>query len=314
MTHTKPIRLLLGPQRPTRNLAEAIEAADLPDGPLAVVSAGWQEAEADIDDVREIVGRPLEDLKPYQRAEEVFRQDTRLADAYRRRQDRLKEQQRLYRQRLNHLAVAARQTLNADGDADMIAAEQRHSIAQLRALDRHHLHRTEAIHREFDTDFNVTNNPLLAQHAREMEAIAERSSAVLITGGNIIVLLNRMRLFDIESVLADRHIVAWSAGAMVLAERIVLFHDRTPHGSRDPEILGAGCGVIPGYVFLPDAAQRLRDDDRAHIGLMCRRFSPDVSVALDSGNALQLTETTIARVDAARRLNHDGRFLKLRAA
>ncbi len=142
MTAT-PVRLLLGPQRPVRNLAEAIAAAGIPDGPLAVISAGWQEAEGDIDDVREVVGRPLDDLRLYARADEVFAADEKLAEAYRERQDCLQEQQRLYRQRLRQLALAARQTLRAEADPGMLAAEQRHAIAQQRALDRHHLKRTE---------------------------------------------------------------------------------------------------------------------------------------------------------------------------
>jgi hypothetical protein len=44
----------------------------LPDGPLAVISAGWQEAEGDIGDVQQFVGRPVRDLTLYQRAEKIF--------------------------------------------------------------------------------------------------------------------------------------------------------------------------------------------------------------------------------------------------
>ena len=85
----------------------------------------------------------------YRRAEDVFSQDDGLHTLYRQRQNRLKAQQRLYAMRLKQLVIAARQVRLAspDGGADreMIKAEQRHAIAQLRALDRHHLHRTEAI-------------------------------------------------------------------------------------------------------------------------------------------------------------------------
>ncbi len=59
---------LLGPQRPTVNLDAAFRTLD--DGQsIAVVSAGWQEAEGDIDDVHEIIKRPLVDLRLYRRAE-----------------------------------------------------------------------------------------------------------------------------------------------------------------------------------------------------------------------------------------------------
>lgn len=311
---TGPVHVLLGPQRPTRNLAEAIHAAELPDGRIATISAGWQEAEDDIDDVREVVGRPLVDLRLYARAEEVFQSDEVLAANYRTRQDTLKEQQRLYRLRLKQLAIAARQTLRAEGDAEMIAAEQRHAVAQLRALDRHHLHRTESIQKPFAEAFNIDSNPLLARHHGEIGEIIDTSSAILITGGNIVVLLNRMRLFGVDRLLQGKHLVAWSAGAMVLAERIVLFHDRAPQGRRDAEIFGAGCGLIPGSIFLPDASSRLREGERSRVALMSRRFSPDTCITLDSGAALEFAGNTLAKADGARRLNHDGRIVRLKVA
>ena len=305
-------RILLGPQRPTINLGKAVEQADLPPGPLAIISAGWQEAENDIDQVREAVGRPLEDLCLYHRAEDVLTANERIGADYRRRQDRLMEQQRLYRLRLKPLSRAARQVFNGDGDPDMLAAEQRHAISQLRALDRHHLHRTESIQREFEDVHNTLQSPVLAGHAGEIQAILERCCGVLITGGNVAVLLNRMRLFGVDEMLAEQPIIAWSAGAMALAERIVLFHDRAPGGRREPEVFGAGCGILQGIVVMPDTAHRLRENDRQRAGLMSRRFSPDTCLMFDSGALLQLSDSTPVHADSVRRISHDGRFTKVR--
>ena len=67
-----PVRLLLGPQRPVLNLGDAIAEAELPAGPVAVVAAGWQEAESDIDDVAEAARRDVINLRLYGRADEVF--------------------------------------------------------------------------------------------------------------------------------------------------------------------------------------------------------------------------------------------------
>lgn len=314
MTEHRQPRILLGPQRPVRNLDRAFEDLELADGPIAVISAGWQEAEGDIDDVEEVVGRPLTDLRLYRRTESLLQGDEDLHAAYRARQDKLMEQQRLYRLRLKQLAVAARQVLAADGNPDMLAAEQRHAIAQLRALDRHHLHRTEAIQRRFDELFNADVHSGIADQVNELRSVLDQCAAVLITGGNIIVLLNRMRLFAIAAQLHDKPVIAWSAGAMALAERVVLFHDRTPQGRRDAEILGAGCGLVPGFVFLPDVQRRLRAGDRLRVGLFCRRFSPDTCVALDSGSALTLAGCDIGDAVSVRRLNHDGSIARMRAA
>ena len=314
MTSHPPPRLLLGPQRPTINLADAIAAAGIRADSIAVVSAGWQEAENDIDDIRAVLDRELTDLCLYGRAEAVFEASADLAGAYRARQARLREQQRLYRLRLRHLATAARSMLRADGDPDMLAAEQRHAIAQLRALDRHHLRRTALTHVEFEDHFAPTAHAELARHRDEIKASMDAADAVLITGGNIIVLLNRMRLFGLADLLADKPVVGWSAGAMVMMERIVLFHDRMPQGKRDAEVLGNGLGLVGGHIVLPDPDRRLQTADRLRIGHMARRFAPDTCVTLASGTAVEFSGKKLKRTDAANALTRNGRIRRLRAA
>lgn len=301
-------RVLLGPQRPVVNLRDAVDAAGIGEGPIAVISAGWQEAEGDIADVRDAVGLPLEDLGLYQRAEALLANEAAMAEAYRVRQNRLIEQQRLYRLRLKPLAQAARAVWRSEGEPDLLRAEKRHAIAQLRALDRHHLQRTELVHREFDTRYSGDTNARLAKHIAEIGEILTHCRAVLVTGGNVTVLLNRMRLFDIGRLIAALPVIGWSAGAMVLAERIVLFHDKTPQGRREPEVLGAGLGLVGGCVVLPDAERRLRRGDRPRTATFSRRFAPDTCYTLDSGSMLHLDSGIVVTARSVRRLKNDGRF------
>ena len=309
-----PVRLLLGPQRPTTNLGEAIAAAGLRPRSVAVISAGWQEAEGDIDDVRELVGVPVNEIGLYGRAEALFAENEALCDAYRQRQDTLKEQQRLYRLRLKQLAIAARNTIRAKGNRAMIAAERRHAIAQLCALDRHHLKRTEAIQQSFEAEFHAGTVADIARHREEIAAILDDNDLVVITGGNIAILINRMRLFGMAELLATRHVCGWSAGAMVLSSRIVLYHDRMPQGRREPEVHGAGLGLLRGHVVLPDPARRLREQDQARVSLMARRYSPDACIALDSGSAVEFRDGRVVAVNAVRRLGRNGRLSALEAA
>lgn len=286
-----PERLLLGPQRPQLNLPEAFRNHGLPDGPVAVISAGWQEAEADIDDVRALVPRPLIDLELYRRAEQVFAHDPSLSNAYRRRQDRLVELQRLYRMRLQQALLAARKVRRAHAEPDLVAGEERHAISQLRALDRHHRKRVRSIHREFETASAAS--ALVAEQAEAVAQTIADCETVIITGGHILVLLNRLDLFGLSRLLKPRHIVAWSAGAMVLSERVVLFHDKTPQGRRDPELLGDGLGLLPGYVFLPDARHRLIKKDAIRTGVFNRRFAPARCLTLDSGALLHINDSGV---------------------
>lgn len=307
-----PQRLLLGPQRPVRNLHEAISSSPIPDGPIAVISAGWQEAEGDIDDVYEIVKRPLVDVRLYHRAEEIFATDKKFFDVYRRRQDRLQELQRLYRIRLRQLMLAARQIRRAKADPAVIAVEQRHAISQIRALDRHQLHRIDAVNAEFDAEISLNNSALVAEHVAAIEKTIADCQAILITGGNVLVLLNRLRMFGMQDLLASRHVVAWSAGAMILSDLIVLYHDKSPQGRRDPEVLGAGLGVLPGYIFLPDAKRRLKENDTVRVGLFSSRFAPSTCVTLDNESMLQFDDDRILRADGVGTLTAKGRITGLR--
>lgn len=308
MSPMKPIRLLLGPQRPSVNLGTAIRDAGIPDGKIAVISAGWQEAEGDIDDVRALVDRELHDLGLWTRTETLLAVDKSLHEAYRKRQESLKELQRLYRLRLRHLVVAARRTLRAESDPVLLLPEQRHAFAQLRALDRHHLHRVRRILHEFSERFDSSSYGAIAEQRAQIAEIIDDSQAVLITGGNVVVTLNRMLLFGLEPLLQEKHIVAWSAGAMVLSENIVLFHDRLPQGRRDAEILGPGICELPGYVILPDAKHRIRENDRARSGAFCRRFSPDTCITLDSGSMLRFEGSTLVQAESVRRITSRGGF------
>lgn len=299
-------RVLLGPQRPASNLAAAVEHLSPGDGPIATISAGWQEAEGDIDEVQQLVGRPLLDLGLYRRTEELFAAHSDLHDAYRSRQERLKEQQRFYRLRLRHLMVAARQVMRSEGDPTVLAAEQRHAVAQLRALDRHHLHSAGAIHADFTAHFAKEQFAPIAEHAMAIENILNDCEAVLITGGNVIILLNRLLLFGLGPLLGNRQLIAWSAGAMVLSEQIVLFHDRLPEGRRDAEVLGAGLGLISRYIFLPDAGHRIRAKDGLRLRVFCQRFSPSTCAMLDNNSLLRFAGGKLTAAEAVRRIKPNG--------
>lgn len=303
---TPVIHLLLGPQRPVSNLRKAAASLPFDDRPFACISAGWQEAEGDTGVVADLIGRPLQDLNLYSRAEDIFEAQPDLHDAYRLRQNQLKEQQRLYRLRLRHLMNAARQVLRSDGDPDLLATEQRHAIAQLRALDRHHELRVQGIHDDFNVRFGMARYAPLQTHFEAIRKILDDCQALLISGGNIIVLLNRLLLFDVAQLLRGRHIIAWSAGAMTLSERIVLFHDRTPEGRRDPELLSAGLGILPGRIILPDARHRIRTKDPVRVGLFSRRFAPATCTLLDNESLLQFDDNVLTSAEHARRLKPGG--------
>ena len=105
-----PRLVLLGPQAKQPTLDAAL--GDLsPNGPLAAVTAGWQERESEDDELRAHVGRDVVNLRLWERCERMFGADPELFSAARARQDELQALQRLYRLRLSRALDAARRLM-----------------------------------------------------------------------------------------------------------------------------------------------------------------------------------------------------------
>ena len=143
------VQIMLGPQTPASNLAGAIEALGA-EGPVVTITAGWRDSEGEVEELQAATGKTLEDLNIYHRAEEIFAREPKFHALQRERQDKLLQLQGLYRMRLTPTMAAARTLLRASGQPELLRLEQRAAIGQVRALDRHHLRRISAIHREFD--------------------------------------------------------------------------------------------------------------------------------------------------------------------
>lgn len=306
-------QILLGPQSPVPNLRKAVDATGVV-GPIVAITAGWRDSEGEIDELRADVGRPVEDLFLYQRTEQVFGSEPDLRALQRERQDKLQELQRLYRMRLSPTLAAARRLMRASADPKLLLAEQRSAIAQVRALDRHHLRRILSIHRNFDAQRATMDIPRAGIQREAVHRMVENAALVLIAGGHVAVLLNRIRLFRLGELLARKPVIAWSAGAMALSERIVLFHQNAPQGNTDAEVLDAGLGIVRKHVFLPHAQSRLDWRNRTRLALFSRRFEPAACCTLDNGSTITLEDSRVVSAARSSRLLPTGRKSALAAS
>jgi hypothetical protein len=293
-----PTVVLLGSQRFTPTLGEAVAAAGVA-GRLASVTAGWQEREGEDLELHEHLGERTVNLMLYARGEDVFERDPELAAAHRERQERLRELQAIYRLRLAHAQAALRELLTelVDGGAlesvtrrgrrrigdPLLAAEVRAAREEIRALDRRHLERTNALHDAFEAQWRPRDRPVLARHAAAVERLLERADGLLIAGGHVAILANRLRLFGLGERIGERAVFAWAAGAMAATERIVLFHHSPPQGYGNTELLEAGLGLAPGVVAFPHPRRRLDLGDRRRVEALARRFAPADCLALEDG-------------------------------
>lgn len=274
-------------------------------GPVALVAAGWQERETEPGVVAD-PGVPAVALALHARGEQVFAADPELAAAYKARQLKLKLMREFYRLRLDHAEQASRAAAVRSADPELLGEERLASLELIQHIDREHVARCRAVHAAFDAALAPRQRPVVARHVEELRAAIAATDAIVIAGGHVAVLLNRLRLFGLAELAGDRPIVAWSAGAMALTERVVLFHDDPPHGAAISEILDAGLGLAHDLVVLPEPRLRLRLGDRGRVSELAQRYAPAVCVAVDHGAQIWVDGGRAVRGVAIQRLDPSG--------
>ena len=299
---------LLGPQYRIPNLRACLDGLKA-SGPLVAITAGWQEREGEIEELRAHVGGAVADLGLYARGEQAFADDAPLAAAHHERQLLLQEMQEYYRLRLAALMQVVEELEALPGDSPPLRRARRAALGDVRRLDREHLAAVMREQHSFAQRWQPPRRAAVAAHAAVLAAAIERAAAVLVAGGHVAVLLNRMRLFGLGEPLARRPLVAWSAGAMALTERVVLFHDRPPQGAAHPEVLDAGLAIVTGVVALPHAAARLTLNDPARVRSFARRFAPAQCLALDHGSLARWHRRRLVASSDLRRLTRAGRVV-----
>lgn len=297
--------VLLGAQRFDPTLRAAIDELDVR-GKIATITAGWQERESDDDDLTEhLDGRDV-NLRLHERAEQVFRDDAELLAAHRERQALLRLRQDFYRVRLEHALDAAYVIGKRSAPSGILDDEARTSIEAIRNIDSLHLDRCTRDRQEFEAKMRPAERPALQRHRKEIEEILAGCDAIAIAGGHVASLLNRLQLFGIGDLAAGKTIFAWCGGAMVVTERVVLFHDSPPQGTGAPEVLDAGLALVGELVAFPQPEFRLALDDRERLRLLARRFAPAKCVALPSRSRVTWTKTGPSALRGAFAIREDG--------
>jgi hypothetical protein len=279
--------ILLGPQRrPT--LDAAIRLLGEPDGPAATITAGWQEREADDPELSRHLGGRDVNLRLYQRWLDVQERDPEYTAGERRLSAVLAELQDLYLLRLDH-ALQAVYALQRHESGDALRSEQvSAAVAAVRELDAAHLRRCNEARLEFFDRLRPHDRPAIAEHREAVTAALTQAGALVIAGGHVGVLAEVLHLFNVAAALNGTPVIAWSAGAMALTDRIVLFHDRAPQGPGQPEVWGSGLSLVRDAVLLPHARARLLLDDAPRMVVLARRFAPARCVLLEAGTRLDL--------------------------
>ena len=304
---------LLGPQRFEPNLAEVVERLGVR-APVAIVTAGWQEREAEDDELRDHLGIEMRNLRVWERVEELFEADPELLRGMRERFDALRRMQELYDLRLAHALEAARELCARSEPPALLDPELEDAILAVRALDEHHLARVADVQAEYEASWKLDER----EGVQRLRAVIARElgecEALCIAGGHVAVLLNRMRLLDVLGGWDERPLIGWAAGAMVLCERVVLFHDSPAQGPGNAEVFSRGFALCPDVVALPHASRRLRLDDPVRVSLLARRFAPARCSALDPDTGLLFHSGAWDPLSGTRELLVDGSVAEVTVA
>ena len=275
--------ILLGPQR--RPTVDAAARSLGTGGPVATITAGWQEREPDDGELGKLLGSRDVNLRLYRRWLDVQERDPEFALGERKLAAALEELQDMYLLRLDH-ALRAVYAVQRRSDGQRLRADVLgEAIAAVRELDAAHLRRVGAVRGEFYQSLPPHDRAVIAGHRAEVAGLLAGAAAVVVAGGHVGVLADALHLFNVAASLRTA-VIAWSAGAMALAERIVLFHDRSAHGPGHPEMYGHGLSVFRGVVPLPHARARLLLDDAPRMAVFARRFSPARCILLENGTSV----------------------------
>ena len=315
--------ILLGPQRrPTvRGVIRSLGLG----GRVATITAGWQEREPDDGELSaQLCGRDV-NLGLYRRWLDVQDRDPEYAAGERAAQQVIAELQAGYLLRLDYAlqAVYAVQRRASRGGelagagAEAAAEAVAEAVAAVRELDAAHVRRVNQVRGEFFARMPPHGRPVIAGHRAAVAGRISGAAALVVAGGHVGVLADVLHLFNVApslpSLAPGAPVIAWSAGAMALAERIVLFHDRAPQGPGHPEVYGSGLSVLRDVVLLPHARARLLLGDAPRMAILARRFAPARCVPLEQGTRID-ADGERACPPGTRVLAGDGRVVTVEAA
>jgi hypothetical protein len=280
------------------------------DGPVALVTAGWEEGERNDADVDRRLGGGTRNLNLYGRRLDVLESDAPYAEAQRLLHTQLAELRDLYQLRLRHaldgVDVIRRRFAETDRPS---GPELDGALEAVRSLDEAQTASMAAAYERFYEQHPPHERPNIARHREEVAAIVAECGAIAIAGGHVGVLNDCLHLCNLAVLIEERPLLAWSAGCMALTERIVVVDDDDPAGRPD-EVYDIGVGVAHGMVALPSAGSRLHSHDQERLAVLARRCAPSVCVILESGDRLELRAGLPADLGSVGVLDGDGRLLR----
>lgn len=278
--------MLLGPQRFLTTAGSAMRSLGVM-GDVAIVTAGWQDREGDDAEVDEVMQGRTSNLELYRRLLDVLAADDHFATHALAHREAMAELAGVYSTRLQRAldsVYAVQRRVVRDDIAESALVD---GVKAVRAVDAWYLGVVDQLYAELESAAPVADSEPLQSHRAEVAEILGNAGGLAIAGGHVGILLRCLKLFGVVPP-PELPVVAWSAGAMALTDRVVLYNDRGPQGLRGAEIWDRGLGTVHGIVAMPHARRRLRMDDTMVLRVLVRRFADARCLLLDDGAGVEI--------------------------
>ena len=140
------------------------------------------------------------------------------------------------------------------------AKDEREACKHVQSVDRNCLKRLRQIKHEFDAILTPWLHDSAIPLHEQIIDILDRCSGLIITGGHVAILRNRLAFFGLGGITAKLYHGGQTnlrlvCRSNVFDDQIVLFHDSPPWGEGRTEILDTGMGLLPKTVLLPNATE-----------------------------------------------------------
>ena len=273
--------VLLGPQR-FRTTVGAVIRTVAPEGTVATVTAGWRDRESDTHELDATLEGRGRHLNLYGRLVDVLDSDPRFAGAALAYRDAVDELAEIYSFRLQRALDSVYTVQRRTVRTDLAALALADGVRVVQSIDQWYLDAVDQLRGEFWAAAPPEESEPVQRHRAEVaEAIraGERDRDRRGACRTVAALPEAVR----REPTPEQPVVAWSAGAMSLTDRVVLYHDRGPSGVVGSEIWDRGLGRAPRIVAMPHARRRLQMDDPMLLRVLARRFGDARCLLLDDG-------------------------------
>ena len=271
---------LLGPQRFLTTAGAVVRSLSV-EGPVATVTAGWEERESDDAELDSVLEGRSRNLRLFGRMMDVLERDPEVAAAALALRDAVDDLFGAYSVRLHHALDSVYAVRRRKGRDDVLSAAYEDGVEAVRRLDEWYLDEVRNLYSEAYATGAVDRSELWAQHRAEVAEVLAESSVLAVAGGHVGMLLRTMQFFTVRPP-AELPVVAWSAGAMAMTRMVVLFNDFA-QSRPAAEVWDRGVGRVDRVIALPHARRRILLEDRVRTQVFVRRFQGYACLLLDDG-------------------------------